>query len=55
MSLLSSFTGPTGSLDFLSSVMMRLIEAIISYIEGSGDDLALSGIEAPLSGILVLS
>ena len=31
----------------LSSVMMRLIEAIISSIEGSEGDLALSGIEAP--------
>ncbi len=46
MSLFSSL-GRTGSLSALSSVMIRLIEAIISSIEGSEGDLALSGIEAP--------
>jgi hypothetical protein len=29
--------------------MMRLIEAIISSMEGSDEDFALSGMEAPLS------
>jgi hypothetical protein len=45
-SFFSSGTGRTGSLGRLSSVMMRLIEAIISSIEGSGGDLAMSGIKA---------
>ena len=47
MSPLSRRTGWGPSFGFLSSVMMRLIEAIISSMEGSDGDLALSGIKAP--------
>jgi hypothetical protein len=37
--------GLIASIGRLSSVMMRLIDAIISSIEGSGEDLALSGMD----------
>jgi hypothetical protein len=45
MSLSRPETGLAGSVGRLSSVMMRLIDAIISSIEGSGGDLALSGMD----------
>jgi GTP-sensing pleiotropic transcriptional regulator CodY len=46
MPLFSPEAGGTGSAGRLSSVMMRLIEAIISSIDGSEGNLALSGIAA---------